>query len=390
MASMQRGQGAVLESGLANQPLEPSSREARQKPVAIHKYYDDEWTEGWISHCAENSIPFQVINGYRTDIIRELPRYSSLFWNFNPWRYEDLLFARHVLQAAETLGLRTYPDHKTSWTYDDKIAQKYLLESIGAPLVPTSVFYVLEEALGWLSQAAFPVIAKLRRGSSANNVVLLKTQGQAKAYCEKIFNKGISPAPRLLSRLEAQVVKVKKKKNFWDAAGAFARFAQKVLHARRNFPLEKGYVLFQEFLPGNTYDIRVYVAGNKAWANSRGILPGDFRASGSGLGYFQPDRVPLEAVWTAFEVTRRMGAQAMGYDFLRDRQGHWRIIEMSCCCLAWTLYECPGYWDENLNWHEGRLWPQVEIFKSVLAGGTGVPFEKNVEGPLGGGVRENQ
>lgn len=370
MVSGQTGQGRVLKRGPEGETPGWMDHFKKTKPIAIHKYYDDEWTDGWISHCAENSIPFQVVNGYRTDIIRELPRYSALFWNFNPWRYEDLLFARHILQAAEILGLRTYPDHKTSWTYDDKVAQKYLLESLGAPLVSTAVFYVLGDALDWVSRATFPVIAKLRRGSSANNVALLKTPGQARAYCEKIFRKGIDPAPRLLTRLETQVVKVKKRKGLWDAAGAFARFARKVLHARRYFPLEKGYVLFQEYLPGNTHDIRVYVVGDKAWANSRDIRPGDFRASGSGLGYFQPDRVPLEAVRTAFEVTRKLGVQAMGYDFLRDPNGQWRIIEMSCGCLAWTIYECPGHWDRDLNWHEGRLWPQVEILKSVLSGKT--------------------
>jgi glutathione synthase/RimK-type ligase-like ATP-grasp enzyme len=368
MASGQTGQGAVLERRLEAETVERPPAEQEQKPIAIHKYYDDDWTEGWISHCAENSIPFEVINGYRTDIVRELPKYSAVFWNFNPWRYEDLLFARHILQAAEFLGLKTYPDRKTSWTYDDKVAQKYLLETMGAPLVSTDVFYDLEEALDWISRADLPVIAKLRRGSSANNVVLLKTRAQARAYCEKIFRQGISPAPRLLSRLETQIEKVKKKEGGWNTARALASFIRKVLHARRNFPLEKGYVLFQEFLAGNTYDIRVYVVGDKAWGNSRGIRPGDFRASGSGLGYFLPDRVPLEAVRIAFEVTRKLGAQAMGYDFLKDPKGGWKIIEMSCCCLAWTLYECPGYWDRSLNWHEGRLWPQAEILNSVLSG----------------------
>jgi hypothetical protein len=40
--------------------------------------------------------------------------------------------------------------------FDDKIAQKYLLEAVEAPLAPSYVFFHKEDALGWISQATFP------------------------------------------------------------------------------------------------------------------------------------------------------------------------------------------------------------------------------------------
>lgn len=168
------------------------------KPVAIHKYYDDIWTDGWINHCRENSIPFEVINGYRTDIIQKLGDFSALFWNFNPWRYEDLFFARHILKAAEAMGLKVFPNEATRWHYDDKIAQKYILESIGAPLASTYVFYDLKEALDWIDHAPLPLIGKLRRGAASNNVFLIKTKAEGRAYCKKMFGPGSTP-PRNFS-----------------------------------------------------------------------------------------------------------------------------------------------------------------------------------------------
>ena len=45
---------------------------------------------------------------------------------------------------------------------------------------------------------------------------------------------------------------------------------------------EREYVYFQEFLPGNNFDIRIIVIGDKAFGLKRMVRKGDFRASGSG------------------------------------------------------------------------------------------------------------
>ena len=31
-----------------------------------------------------------------------------------------------------------------------------------------------------------------------------------------------------------------------------------------------------------------------------------------------------------------------------------------------SVYGCPGYWDENLNWHQGHFWPQFLHLKDLL------------------------
>jgi glutathione synthase/RimK-type ligase-like ATP-grasp enzyme len=339
------------------------------KPVAIHKYYDDAWTDGWITHCAENSIPFEVINGYRTDAIQRLKKFSALFWNFNPWRYEDLLFARHILKAAEFMGLKVYPNESTAWHYDDKIAQKYILEAAGAPLAPTYVFYDLGEALDWVNRAPLPVIGKLRRGAASNNVVMIKTRAEGAAYCKKMFTRGVNPAPRLFSDMGVRMTKAKKLKSGRDLVRAFSKLAKKIASARKNSQVEQGYVLFQEFMPANAHDVRIFVIGNKAWGFTRNMRKGDFRASGSGLFDYSRERMPDKVVRAAFDVSRKLGFQAMNYDFLRDGKGDYKIIEMSCGTFAKPTYDCPGHWDRDIQWHEGHTWPQAEIYKVTVLGG---------------------
>jgi glutathione synthase/RimK-type ligase-like ATP-grasp enzyme len=339
------------------------------KPVAIHKYYDDLWTDGWITHCTENSIPFEVINGYRNDTVQQLKNFSALFWNFNPWRYEDLLFARHILKAAEYLGLKVFPDENTRWHYDDKIAQKYILEAAGAPLAPTTVFYDQGEALDWIANAPLPVIGKLRRGAASNNVFLIKTKAQGVAYCKKMFGPGINPAPKLFSDMGVRMNKARKLKSGKDLVKAFSKLAVKISSARKHSQVERGYVLFQEFMPANTHDVRIFVIGNKAWGFTRNMRQGDFRASGSGSFDYSRERMPDQVVRAAMGVSRKLGFQAMNYDFLRDGKGEYKMIEMSFGTFAKPTYDCPGHWASDLSWHEGHSWPQAEIYKVVVEGG---------------------
>lgn len=55
---------------------------------------------------------------------------------------------------------------------------------------------------------------------------------------------------------------------------------------RRMMGLTKKYVYFQDFIPGNDFDTRVTIIGDRAFGFTRNVRPGDFRASGSGnVGY---------------------------------------------------------------------------------------------------------
>jgi len=57
----------------------------------------------------------------------------------------------------------------------------------------------------------------------------------------------------------------------------------------------------------------------------------------------------------------------MAYDFLYDLNKQPIINELSCQFFDWMVYSCPGYWDENLNWHEGHFWPQYCQIQDLLS-----------------------
>ena len=71
-----------------------------------------------------------------------------------------------------------------------KLGQKYLLEAIGAPCIPSYVFYDKKDAIKWLNKTTFPKVFKLRGGASSVNVKLIKNRKQAIKIIRKSFTKG--------------------------------------------------------------------------------------------------------------------------------------------------------------------------------------------------------
>src|SRR5690606_11345408 len=100
--------------------------------------------------------------------------------------------AKQILFALEHTGFIVFPDFKTSWHFDDKIAQKYILDRIGAPLVPSYVFYDKKSASSWVKQNTFPKVFKLRGGAGSSNVKLVHNRVQAERLIHQAFSKGFS------------------------------------------------------------------------------------------------------------------------------------------------------------------------------------------------------
>jgi hypothetical protein len=132
--------------------------------------------------------------------------------------------------------------------------------------------------------------------------------------------------------------------------------------------VERDYVLFQRFVPENTHDIRVTIIGHRAFTFRRRVRPGDFRASGSGMiEYYAPGECDRVAVEAAFRVSERFGFQAMAYDFVVDRRTDARLIlEMSYGYLPSAVFRCGGYFDRELSWHEGSVWPEDAMIEDLL------------------------
>ncbi len=108
-------------------------------------------------------------------------------WHLNHSSSKDLMVYPYVMNAAERMGIKTFPNFNTRWHFDDKVAQKYLFESIDAALVPSYVFYEKEDALQFLRSSELPLVSKFKRGGGSTNVKFINTIEEGEVYIHKVI-----------------------------------------------------------------------------------------------------------------------------------------------------------------------------------------------------------
>ena len=320
--------------------------------IAIH-HTKGSFSDRWIAYCEKQQIPYKIVDCYRTDIIQQLEGCTALMWHYHHASPRAFLFAKQLMYSVAAMGLKIFPDFNTAWHFDDKVGQKYLLEAIGAPLVPSYVFYTKKEALDWIANNHFPKVFKLRGGSSSANVSLAKTREQAAQLVHQAFGKGFKQFNGWLNFKE-RVRKFKKgQTTFFDVSKGFVRIFHTTDFAKVA-GREKGYVYFQDFISNNDSDIRVIVVDEKAFAIKRMVRENDFRASGGGTILYEKELFDIETIRIALDVTRKLNAQCLAFDFVYlDNKP--LIVEISYGYANEAYDPVPGYWDKDLNWHEGSL-----------------------------------
>ncbi len=333
--------------------------------LAIH-HREGSFSDRWMAYCESEGIQYKVVNCLDSDIIQQLSSSNALLWHWSHGDAREQLMARDVIMAAEAMGVKVFPSTPTCWHFDNKIAQKYLLEAIGAPLVPTYVFYDLKEALSWIDRASFPKVFKLRRGAGSSNVKLAHSATEARALAERAFSSGFSPISHYGQDALKRYRVAKERGDLLNVIKRLPRALATIKGNRKMMGREKGYVYFQDFIPGNEFDTRVTVIGDRAFAFTRNVRPGDFRASGSGDIVYDIDRVNRKCLEIAFDVTRKVGSQSMAFDFVLGENLQPFILEVSYGYSSQVVYSCPGYWDSRLNWCEGQVWPQDAILNDLL------------------------
>lgn len=338
--------------------------------IAIH-HTKGSFSDRWIEYCQNNRIAYKIVNAYASNIILQLKDCNAFMWHFSQLDYRDMLFVRQLLYSVKKMGLKVFPDFDTAWHFDDKVGQKYLLEAVGAPLVPSYVFYTKKEALEWIQHVTFPKIFKLRGGAGSSNVLLVKTKSQAISLIQKAFGRGFAARNKLtyskelirIFKLKGNLINLAKALGIWILPSKYNPPKLFIKMSNR----EKGYVYFQDFIPNNAFDIRIVVIGEKAFALKRLTRKNDFRASGSGNILYAKAEIDERCVEISFKVNRSIQSQSLALDFVFDKDNTPLIIEMSYGFAVNPYDACPGYWDSNMNWHERQFNPQYWMVEDLIS-----------------------
>ena len=330
------------------------------QPNGVRQSFSDRWIE----LAATQGIGVRQVDLYGSDPLAQLGGCNGLMWRFG-YTMPERTFAKRLIQAVEHgLGLPVFPSTRTAWHFEDKIAQHYLLEAAGIPMPRTWVLWERAAAEAFCRTATFPLVLKLATGLRSSNVRLLHTRAEANAWLDRLFSTGVYEL--------GGSSRVGLARRVWRRSRDAVR-TRLGLEPPNREELQRDYFYLQEFLPGNAFDTRVTVIGDRAFAFRRLNRPDDFRASGSGRPAWDPAEIDVQFVRLAFEVARRLGTQSVAIDGL-SRGRDPLITEISYTYVSWMVRECPGHWrlhgpsdTGRLEWCAGELAPDDAIFHDFVA-----------------------
>lgn len=341
--------------------------------IGIHPDHNgtESYSDHWAEFLQQRGVQVRWLDLLAPDALNQIQGCDGVMWRWIHFPAQKQTAHILLFMIEQELGIPVFPNQKTTWHFDNKAAQAYLLKHLGAPVPQTWVFWQETDALTWAQTAPYPVIFKLTSGAGSSNVIKVQNKRQAEKLIRRMFHHGIFPSTMNEYRRGGMPRSLRQfllmgKRALQSPAYVFnAQYPQ--LDSVFWQP-EAAYAYFQEFLPGNEYDTRVNIIGNRAFAFRRLNRPDDFRASGSGRLLYTPAEVDSRCIEIAFTLSRNSGFQSMAYDFLY--QGGLPVVnEISYTFVNKAVYDSPGHWDEQLNWHEGHMWPeeaQVEVFLQEL------------------------
>jgi hypothetical protein len=320
---------------------------------------EQSFSKRWLELAAAHGVDAREVDVDAADFFERLSGCDGFMWRFG-FDPLSLQHAKRLLPAVEQgMAIAVFPSWESSWHFEDKIAQHYVLQAAGIPTPRTWVWWRQDEALRFCASAQYPLVAKLSSGFQSNNVRLLRTVAEANDLVRRCFGGGLvsMEAPRSsLRRLLRH------------------RMPGLRLLAGKSLPrgVQHGYFYVQEFLADNAFDTRVTIIGDRAFAFRRLNRPGDFRASGSGRLEWDPAQIRADEIRLAFGIARRLRTQSVAVDILR-RGDQCVAGEISYTYASWAVRDCPGHWRLQgtpdtgaLAWCDGHLRPEDAIFLDFI------------------------
>lgn len=331
--------------------------------VAIH-HRQGSYSEGWIDYCKRANISFRVVNAYSSDIIEQVKGCDAFMWHHHHANAKDVQLANNLLISLHTAGMKVYPNPRSSWHFDNKVAQKYLLEALDLPLIKSYVFYDKDEAISWAKEQTYPLVHKLKGGASSYNVSLVSSFSEGKKIINRAFGKGLRAfSPLIMAREDIRKLK--------KGEGSVANLIKSLLHIWFPYDIEKsrgrekGYVYFQDFIPNCDHDIRIQYIGDRCYAMKRSVRENDFRASGANRIDYDGSKLPARVIDLGFAIARVLNMQTLALDLIPAGDS-WKIGEISYA-FGIDEGECDyGYYTKDLKWHAGSFDPCAWMVEDLI------------------------
>lgn len=333
----------------------------------FHDHHSGSWSNEWLKICVQKGIRHELVDWRQIGAFRKLCKHDVILWHYNHNSRDEMEFAPGILGALKDAGCVVFPDHKDSRHFDDKMIQSYLLEAHELPTPINYMMHSLDAVEDWIdSVGEFPVVAKLKAGSGASNVKLIKDSEQLKRYARRMFGRGFSSKPSTLFKIKSNA---SSSRSFHDVISRLKRAPEFFFTRKQAAALEreKGYVYLQQFIDGVDYDLKVVVIGDQLSFIGRAVRKGDFRASGGGDLFYNRDLMSSDLIKTAFSAAIALESDCVGFDMIIDpRNNQPLILEVSYGFSHTALVEAGGHYDRSGVWHDIPLNAPEAILMRML------------------------
>ena len=306
-----------------------------------------------------NNILHRLIDPNSPTLLSDLKECSHLLFHHSQGD-TDIRIYETLYNIATRYGIKCMPNYDSYWMYEDKIKEYYLLKINDFPIIDSWVFWNIEYADAYLDEATYPIVAKLPKGAASMNVVLVNSPEEGRTINRQVFTKGVKAGKlhsktSLSSLRKAGMIKSTRKslRSLLINAG--------FMKDKSYFPewqIQKDAIMYQKYLPNNSFDQRITIIGNRGFGARRYVREHDFRASGSGNIDLDPKKIDLRCIEIAFSISKKYNFSTMGYDFIYDEDKKPYINEFGYCFADSVIHGCQGYWDDQGVWHQETNWPQ--------------------------------
>ena len=310
----------------------------------------------WKAQADEMGIEADVVDPLLPGAIERIGGYDAFIWRYRfntPWMDAS---PQIMALVEDVYGIPVWPPRILRQSFENKIDQSYLLAALGIPSPRTWVYWTEADARAALDTLPFPLVTKLSRGVRSEGVALIETREDAQRLIRQMFSIGLGSMDFMRDG----------KARRW---GRRTPLIQVLRRGRFKGLHERGYVLFQEFVPGNTYDTRVVVQGDRAWASRRMVRKDDFRASGSGVSDLSAQAIDPEALALTWRLADALGVKSLVTDVMR-RDDKPIMGEFSYSMAAHVVHIWEGHWlrgPDGITWVDAPLdWPRA-VFDDFVA-----------------------
>jgi glutathione synthase/RimK-type ligase-like ATP-grasp enzyme len=230
------------------------------------------------------------------------------------------LYDERLMILARENHFPMFPSLDEVLIYENKRYFSYWLKANNLPHPKTHVFYDRKEADKFVSETAFPLVAKLNIGASGNGVQILKNKDAAHRYIREIFTSGKTSrvGPRLDKGhiIKRIVTKLRDPKSLIERLRVYKTVSRDA---------QKGFCIFQEFIK-HDYEWRVVRIGDSFFAHKKMLIKG--KASGSLEKKY--DNPPLKLLEFVKEITDCFQFFSQSVDIFETSDGRYLINEMQC------------------------------------------------------------